>query len=328
MSTTRAAAKVASVGECMVELAEGPDGRFTRGFGGDTLNTAIYLARLGVGVDYVTALGNDRFSDEMVAAWAAEGVGTSRILRAAGRLPGLYLIETGPGGERRFSHWREAAPAREMFELPGSNELRRALAGCELIYLSGITLQILPETGRFRLMETLAQARWKGAQVAFDTNFRARGWPEREPMQAAYRAALKEADIVFASEEDLRAIAGPGDGRAWLAHELGTKPNAELVVKRDSPAVELTLGALRVTVAAEPLAGVVDTTAAGDSFAAAYIAMRLAGRDPPDAARFGHRLAGRVVQHRGAIIPREAMADLIAEAPAPIESEDEDDGND
>jgi 2-dehydro-3-deoxygluconokinase len=52
---------------------------------------------------------------------------------------------------------------------------------------------------------------------------------------------------------------------------------------------------------------VVDTTAAGDSFSAAYIAARVAGANPVDAARAGHRLAGVVVCHPGAIIPRAAM---------------------
>ena len=46
--------KVACVGECMIELREMADGRFARSYGGDTLNTAIYLAQLGVAVDYVT----------------------------------------------------------------------------------------------------------------------------------------------------------------------------------------------------------------------------------------------------------------------------------
>lgn len=48
---------LAAIGECMLELSEHPDGRITRAFGGDTLNTAVYLARLGVPVDYITALG-------------------------------------------------------------------------------------------------------------------------------------------------------------------------------------------------------------------------------------------------------------------------------
>ncbi|MGL1381436.1 PfkB family carbohydrate kinase, partial [Vibrio parahaemolyticus] len=60
---------VACIGECMIELSQGAGHQLTRGYGGDTLNTAVYLARLGVGVDYITALGTDPFSDEMVEAW-------------------------------------------------------------------------------------------------------------------------------------------------------------------------------------------------------------------------------------------------------------------
>lgn len=50
--------RVAALGECMIELFRRTDGSLTMGFGGDTLNGAVYLARLGVAVDYVTALGD------------------------------------------------------------------------------------------------------------------------------------------------------------------------------------------------------------------------------------------------------------------------------
>jgi 2-dehydro-3-deoxygluconokinase len=56
-----------------------------------------------------------------------------------------------------------------------------------------------------------------------------------------------------------------------------------------------------------PVDDVVDTTAAGDSFAAAYLHARLSGESPRSAAAAGHRLAGQVVRYRGAIIPRDAM---------------------
>jgi len=69
-----------------------------------------------------------------------------------------------------------------------------------------------------------------------------------------------------------------------------------------------------VVVEAEPVADVVDTTAAGDSFAAAYIGARRAGASPERAARTGHRLAGAVVRYRGAIIPRTAMPPIVLAA--------------
>src|SRR6201992_2105483 len=106
--------RVASIGGCMIELRQATDGQLSRGYGGDTLNTAVYLARLGGAGDYVTALGDDPLSDEMITGWAAEGVGIGRVARLAGKLPGLYLIQTDPRGERRFYHWRENSAARSL----------------------------------------------------------------------------------------------------------------------------------------------------------------------------------------------------------------------
>src|SRR5258705_5679337 len=104
--------RVACIGECMIELKQADRGLFSRGYGGDTLNTAVYLARLGAGVDYITALGDDSLSDEMVAGWAAEGVGTTRGMRLAGKLPGIYLIPTQGKGERTFFHCADYPPGR------------------------------------------------------------------------------------------------------------------------------------------------------------------------------------------------------------------------
>ena len=76
--------KVACIGECMIELKQAEGGLFSRGFGGDTLNTAVYLARLGAGVDYITALGDDALSDEMIAGWAAEARRTGATPKETG----------------------------------------------------------------------------------------------------------------------------------------------------------------------------------------------------------------------------------------------------
>jgi 2-dehydro-3-deoxygluconokinase len=294
-------ATVACIGECMIELRELPDGSLARGWGGDTLNTAVYLARLGAKVDYLTALGDDPWSDEMLAGWEAEGVGTRLVQRLPGRLPGLYVIQTDAQGERRFSYWRGEAPARQLFELAGTAALAAALPGYELIYLSEITLSLYGEAGRERLWAALASARAGGSRVAFDTNFRPRGWPDAGVARTAFRRAMATADIVLASSEDLELLFGQE-----LPPEL-QRGGLELVLKRPDLACRITAPDIDLVVAATPVESVVDTTAAGDSFAAAYLATRLAGGDPAAAAAVGHRLAGAVVSRRGAIIPHDAM---------------------
>ncbi len=295
--------RIASVGECMIELSQAAGGLLSRSYGGDTLNTAVYLARLGVAVDYVTALGDDPWSEEMVSAWRAEGVGTGHVVRVPGRLPGLHIISTDKAGQRTFYYWRDSSPARQLFELPQSDGLAAVLAEYDLIYLSGVTLSLYGEAGRKRLFETLDLARARGCRIAFDTNFRTRGWPDRALAKAAFRAAIGRAAIVLASTEDLDLLFG-----AEGASELPTSnPNVEVVLKLAEPAVRISYGGTQQTIAAEPVADVIDTTAAGDSFAAAYLAARLGGAEPAAAAMSGHRLAGAVVRHRGAIVPRSAM---------------------
>ncbi len=290
-----------------MELREQPDGTLTRGFGGDTLNTAIYLARLGVAVDYVTALGDDAWSDEMVFAWDAEGVGTSQVRRVKNSLPGLYIIQTDPAGERRFLYWRDSAAARRLFDLPDADALLAVLAQYDLLFFSGISLSIYDAAGRDKLFSAAEQARRLGGRVAFDTNFRPRGWPEREVARALYELAFLSADIVFASTEDLRLLFGD-DGVSILERDAAA---SERVLKFDRPAVSVRMNGAEALIEAPPVARVVDTTAAGDSFAAAYLASRLRGGSPMEAARAGHRLAGAVVQQSGAIISPSAMPEGV-----------------
>src|SRR3954454_2293152 len=195
--------RVACIGECMIELKQADGGLFSRGYGGHTLNTAVYLARLGVGADYITALGDDTLSDEMIAGWAAEGVGTSRVTRLPGKLPGIYMIQTDDRGERRFFHWRESAAARSLMDLPETSDILASLASYQVVYLSAITLSIYSESGRDRLLAGIKRAREAGARFAFDTNFRARGGPDLNVARAVYQEAIAAADIVLASTEDL-----------------------------------------------------------------------------------------------------------------------------
>ena len=296
--------KVACIGECMIELRQAPGGLYSRGFGGDTLNTAVYLSRLGMSVDYITALGDDPLSEEMISGWQAEGINTARVARVPGKLPGLYMIDTDAGGERRFFHWRESAAARQLMDLPESGVILNSLAAYHAVYFSAITLSIYSEEGRAKLFGALQRARQEGTRIAFDTNFRARGWPDLDVARHVYAQAFEIADIVLASTEDLLPL-WPGDSNEAL---LARIPAKEVVLKLAEPRSIVRFAGASRGVAAEPVTRpVVDTTAAGDSFAAAYIAARLSGTDPVEAARAGHRLAGVVVCYAGAIIPREAM---------------------
>ena len=295
---------VACIGECMIELRQASDGLYSRGYGGDTLNTAVYLARLGIEVDYITALGDDGLSDEMIAGWQAESVGTARVPRLKGKLPGIYMIETNERGERRFFHWRDSAAARQLMDLPETDDILRSLADYEIVYFSAITLSIFNPEGREKLLGALRRAREHGARIVFDTNFRARGWRDRDEVRGAFEEAFATSDIVLASTEDMLPVY-PDETDEQLIRRVGSK---EMILKLLDPGSIVSFEGALHRVTPEPVTNpVVDTTAAGDSFAAAYVAARLGGADPIQSARAGHHLAGVVVCYSGAIIPHSAM---------------------
>lgn len=305
--------KVACIGECMIELKQAHGGLYSRGYGGDTLNTAIYLARLGADVDYITALGDDPLSEEMLASWAVEGVGTSRVARLKGKLPGIYMIQTDDFGDRRFFHWRESAAARSLMDLPETDGILDSLAAYDVVYLSAITLSIYSAQGRAKLIGALHRARKLGARIAFDTNFRVRGWPDPDVARAAFQEAFAVSDVVLASTEDLLPLY-PYESDERLMEHI---PCSEAVLRLLQPASIVRFGGVLRQVRPEPvIQPVVDTTAAGDSFSAAYIAARLTGADPVNAAQAGHRLAGVVVCYPGAIIPSSAMPARGASKPS------------
>jgi 2-dehydro-3-deoxygluconokinase len=295
--------RIVSVGEVMIELARGDDGRFSLAYGGDTFNTAVYLARSGVEVAYATALGDDRYSDGIAQVAAAEGVADDLIVRVAGRLPGLYLIETDKG-ERQFHYWRESAPARELFELPEWSRIAEGLIAAGLIYFSGVTLSIYSNAGIGRFLAVLEMARQRGTKVAFDTNYRPRNWKgDLTRARAVYAEALKRVDIALPSFDDEATLWGDASPEATV-ERLAAFGISETVVKNAANPALVAANGTREFVPVPAVVTPIDTTAAGDSFSASYLAARLAGRPPADAVAVAHTLAAEVVRHRGAIIPR------------------------
>lgn len=305
--------KVVAIGECMVEFSPRPEGGYGQSFGGDTLNFAVYLARLGIAVDYATILGDDPFGDEMVEAWKRDGVGTTLVERAPGRMTGLYVVRTDQKGERSFHYWRENSPARELFSPGGLPALAKKLAKYDWFYLSGISLALYGRDGCRVLFTILDAMRERGAKVAFDGNYRPRIWNgDSDAARAAVSAMLKRTDLLLPTFEDEQALFGYPDPETYAKRVL--KQNvAEAAIKLGSQGCLVVNSAGSEMVAAEPNPKPVDTTAAGDSFNAGYMAARLKGLEPVAAAHCANRLAAEVIRHPGAVIPAEAMPKMLLE---------------
>ncbi|TPJ53534.1 sugar kinase [Mesorhizobium sp. B2-7-1] len=295
---------IASIGECMLELSgqSGPDWRM--GFAGDTFNTLWALHALSPerSATYVSAFGDDPFSRDQIAFFGQNGIGIGNSPVIAGARPGLYAI-TLTGAERAFTYWRNDAAARRLASDPAA--LAKSLENQALVYFSGITLAILDEAARKTLLTAIATARKAGSLIAFDPNYRPRLWPSREMAQAAILEALAVADIALPTFPDEQMLFGD-ETPEITAKRLG-RLTGEVVVKNGEQPALITLNGASQTVDAVHVAAPVDTTGAGDSFNGGYLAARLAGHAPADAARRAHKVAAAVVQVRGALAPFETL---------------------
>ncbi|MEG3092616.1 sugar kinase [Sphingomonas sp. PB1R3] len=293
--------QIVVVGEGMIELTQADGGLWRLGHGGDTLNTAIHLARMGRDVRYVTALGDDPFSDTLLADWSAEGVATDLILRDPTRMPGLYAITTDATGERSFAYWRGESAARRTLSLPGADRVMAQAEQADLLLFSLITLAILDAEGREHLFALAGRVRARGGRVAFDGNYRPRLFADQQVARDLCARAIAVCDIGLPTLEDETMLTGATSAEQvqarWQDGGAG-----EVVVKLGADGCLLSgIGMVPPPERLKPR----DTSGAGDAFNAGYLGARLDGASPSEAALAGHRLAAWTVMRAGAIPARD-----------------------
>lgn len=296
------------------------------GFGGDTLNTALYLHRLSrqtatdLVVQYFTMLGQDDASDQLAATLAAEGL-SLRAGRHPDKTLGQYWIDIDAAGERSFRYQRDDSAARQYFSKI-TTDLEQALADGSLdaLYLSGISLAILAEPDRMRLYSAVAGFVRRGGRLIFDNNFRPLLWTNTTASRWQ-QLLLPLCTLALLTDSDERLIWQKPSGGAAALVDAALQAGVSTVVLKCGPApCWIGQGATRLQVPAQPVPQVVDSSGAGDAFAAGFLARFLAAPDAmadavlTDAALAGHQLAAAVVQQHGAIIALAAMPLLSEQA--------------
>lgn len=308
MHSERTGGGIVCFGECMIELSRASQGDLWRmGFAGDTANVAIYSARLGAPVSFMSAIGSDMQSEAMRSFLMSEDIDCRTLLKHPECIPGLYAIDTDAAGERSFTYWRERSAARNFFGIAGAEEALAIAARADLLYLSGITLSLFDEIGRQRVVDLAASVRANGGGVAFDGNYRPSGWEDASTARRAFAAIAPYCTIALPTFEDEVALFGDADPHDSLErwHEMG----ARLVVLKlgGEGALVSVEGSSVQKIPCPERRNARDTTGAGDSFNAGFLCSLLSERDPLAAAHAGNKLAGSVIMHPGAIIPTEAM---------------------
>jgi len=298
--------KIVTFGEGMIEISGHIGAAGTVTYGGDVLNVSVALARLGHRPAFLTALGTDAWSEELLAAWGHEGIDTALIARHPGRQPGLYAIRVDDRGERSFTYWRGQSAVRDFFALAYADTLLDRAAEADLLFLSGITLSLFDSAGRSQIAELADRVRQRGGMVAFDGNYRPRGWSSPLEAESAFADFAPHATIALPTLEDEALLSGRKEEAEAVAARWHAHGVPEVIVKLGADGAYVSTADQKALVPTTPVVPV-DTSGAGDAFDAGYLAARLAGHDAAAAAAFGHRLAGETVRHRGAIPAREAV---------------------
>ncbi len=297
-------------GECMVELSGSP---LSKRFGGDTLNTALYLTRIlqnhPFTIRYATGLGNDMHSSSLIDAWQAEGIRCDLVATIDGKQPGLYIVETDANGERSFHYWRSDSAAKYYFEQHSPLEQAVEQQTIDMFYLSGISLAILSHTARDKLLATIAKMKTNNTIIVFDNNYREALWSADEA-KLWYEKVLKYTDIALITGEDDYAVWGDQE-IIQRCTDFGCQ---QVVIKRGGhpcTLVENLQSQQTLTnVAPIKVEKVVDTCSAGDAFAAGYLSGYLTGQSAQQRLHLAHQTAATVIQYPGAITPKSAITPL------------------
>tara|TARA_R110002072_G_scaffold1780_3_gene14612 strand:+ start:5651 stop:6580 length:930 start_codon:yes stop_codon:yes gene_type:complete len=291
------------IGECMLEFRQHED-TYTLGYGGDVFNTAVYASRIGLDVTFISAIGDDHYSQYLMNAWKNEGLATESVRIIPGLTPSLYIINTDELGERTFHYWREASPFKQLLAA-GSylGSLPSTLTSCQCIYFSGITLGLLSNDDRALLLDLLTSYQETGGIVAFDSNYRPRLWNSIKEAQVWINRAYSISNIAFPSFDD-EALLRADKSHDSLIERIQSFGVKEIILKDGKKGAIVSIEGNTQSIAAVSLesTAIVDTTAAGDSFNGAYLATRLKGHDAIVSAELGCRVAAKIIQHRGAII--------------------------
>ncbi|MCQ9121175.1 ketodeoxygluconokinase [Rodentibacter pneumotropicus] len=310
--------KIAFIGECMIELNGKPFGEMWQSYGGDTLNSATYLSRISspndIQVHYVSAVGTDNLSSQMCSHWQADKIHTNWVLKDEKHQPGLYLIQLDEQGERTFLYWRNQSAAHYMLQHPDFYQILTELRQVDMIYLSGISLAILPKNDRTFLVEQLIQLTELGVEIAFDSNFRPKLWDSFKEARDCYSQLLPHVGLALVTFDDEQLLWGDENEQVTQSrlHQIAI-PKVVVKSGQNGAYFSDSQSCQYGQVIPEPIQNVVDTTSAGDSFNAGFLNGYLRNKPLNICCRQGNRVAGIVIQHKGAIIDKHATSHLPSE---------------
>ena len=256
--------------------------------GGSAANTMVGIAELGVKAGYVSKIGRDGVGDRLIKGYRDAGVEFETAQTKSGTASARCMIAVTPDGERSMSTFLGANVDFGVADIS-----KKQIARAKTIYLEGYLFDSDEQKAAFKSAAKFAQA--AGGQVALTLSDSFCVGRHRDDFR---KLAEQQTDILFANEDELLALYDTDRLDTALDALSGMRP--VVCVTRGDKGSIIQTNERRHFVKAAPIDKVVDTTGAGDQYAAGVLAGRAMGMEWADAGYLGSLAAAEVIQHYGA----------------------------
>jgi len=287
---------VLCLGEPLLEfnqIKEGNKKNYISGYGGDTSNTAISIARQGMSVGLISKVGKDKFGSDLFELWKREKVDSSHVSIHPEAPTGIYFVTHDADGHH-FTYYRSGSAACQMttFDLP-----KEDLSQTRILHLSAIT-QAISVSSCETAFAAIFQARKNGVKVSYDTNLRLKLWSLDRARDVINRT-VPMCDVIMPSLEEATSLTGLVDPEEITDYffELGAKL---VVLKQGSHGARVSDGKENLNIPGHKVKAI-DATGAGDTFDGAFLSEWIRKDDPFSAAEYANAAAALSTTNYGAV---------------------------
>ena len=290
---------IAIIGECLIELSSNgtlsESSTLNKYYGGDTVTTAVAVARLGGDVTYITKVGNDGFSDFIISSLEKENIDTS-LIKSNEEQNGMYILSNTQSKKELLYYKRKTAATKlSIDDLPSS-----MIPNLKLIYSTGV-VQSLSAGSRELVRESFKLAKDNDVLTAYDPNYTS-CFMNSSDTRELLEEIIDFTDIIFLSLKGDAQRLYETDSVDKTMKYFWDKGVKIVVIKShvDNGYYTGYKGDISFTEFYNTTKAV-DTTASGDVFNGGFLWAITNGYSPNDATKFASVVSGLQTQNYGAI---------------------------
>ena len=299
---------VLCLGEALIEFNQIPDdtnNTYRSGFGGDTSNTAVAVARQETSSGFLSKVGNDPFGIKLLELWKREGVDCTYVLQHPEFPTGIYFVTHDENGHH-FSYYRKGSAASQMTPEDVTADV---VSQSKVLHLSAIT-QAISASSRETAFAAIHQACKSGVKISYDTNLRLKLWPLNQARDVINQV-VPMCDVLLPSLDDVTSLTGLQEPKKIIDYYL--KLGAKLVVLKQGEQGVLVADGHNESCISGHAVKTIDATGAGDTFDGAFLSEWIRSNDPFKAAEYANAAAALSTTRYGAVnsIPNRTEVELF-----------------